>query len=90
MNRKHLALHVLFHLAQAQLDGRRVNIEDLVSALRVRRSDIRSILTSLHQQDLYDVLRGNLTLAGFAVAVRLSAAKLPELRPAKPAAVSAA
>jgi len=90
MNRKHLALHILHHVAQAQQEGRRLDLQDLVSLLKVRRTDVRSVLTTLHQQDLYNVLRGTLTLTGFAIAVRINAAQLPELRPAKLAAVSAA
>lgn len=90
MNRQHLALHVLHHLAQAQLEGKRADIQQLVSVLGVRRTDIRSILSALHKQDLYDVLRGTLTLSGFAVGVRLATTELPMLRPVKLAAVSAA
>jgi hypothetical protein len=90
MNRNDLALHLLFHLAQAHKVGRRPNLQELVSLVKVRRADVRATLTILHRQGLYDVLRYRLTLAGFAIGLAQRAAELPELRPAKQLAIKAA
>ena len=90
MNRKDLARHLLHHLAQAQKAGRRLNLQELVSTVKVRRVDVRATLTVLHQQGLYDVLRYRLTLAGFALGMAQRAAELPELRPQKQLAIKAA
>jgi len=80
----------LFHLAQAHKVGRRPNLQELVSLVKVRRVDVRATLTLLHRQGLYDVLRYRLTLAGFALGVAQREAELPELRPAKQVAIKAA
>ncbi|HQP33607.1 MAG TPA: hypothetical protein PLI95_00445 [Polyangiaceae bacterium] len=90
MNRKHLAQHLLFHLAQAQMNGDRPNLQELVDEVRVRRGDVRATLTILHQQGLYDVVRRRLTLLGFAIARRIEADQLPELRPKKLVQIKAA
>lgn len=82
MNRKHLAQHLLHHLVRAQLGGQRLNLQQLVELVHVRRGDVRATLTMLHQQGLYDVQRCRLTLLGFAVGVRIGQAQLPVLRPA--------
>jgi DNA-binding IclR family transcriptional regulator len=90
MNRKHLALHLLHHLARAQRDGRRLNLAEVIYQIKVRRCDVRTTLTALDQQGFYDVLHNRLTLAGFAIGMSLKAAELPALRPQKVAAVRAA
>jgi transcription initiation factor IIE alpha subunit len=53
---------------------------DIVAHLNVRRVDIRRTLTALHQEDLYDCVRGRLTLRGFAVAVAWRNRVLPAIR----------
>jgi hypothetical protein len=90
MNRKHLAEHLLFHLVRAQLGGHRLDLQDLVDRVKVRRGDVRATLTILHQQGLYDVLRCRLTLVGFAIAMKVDEQALPELRPVSKAQVAAA
>ncbi len=90
MNRNDLALHLLFHLAQQHKAGRRLDLQELVSLVKVRRGDVRATLTILHRQGLYDVLRCRLTLAGFAIGLGQRAEQLPELRPAKQPMVKAA
>lgn len=90
MNRKHLALHLLYHLAQAQRRGERPNLQEIIDLVHVRRGDVRATLTVLHQQGLYDVLRRRLTLLGFTMGVRLRAEELPELRPVVVAAKAVA
>jgi DNA-binding GntR family transcriptional regulator len=90
MNRKHLAQHLLFHLVRAQLGGQRLELQELVDLVKVRRGDVRATLTVLHQQGLYNVLRRSLTLVGFGLGVKLAKQQLPELRPAKVAQVVAA
>ena len=90
MNRNDLALHLLFHLGQQHKAGRRPNLQELVSLVKVRRGDVRATLTILHRQGLYDVLRCRLTLGGFAIGVAQRAEELPELRPAKQLVVKAA
>jgi hypothetical protein len=90
MNRKHLARHILHHLVRAQLGGQRLDLQELVDLVHVRRGDVRATLTLLHQQGLYDVVRRRLTLLGFAIGVKIGAESLPELRPQKkPQAVAA-
>jgi DNA-binding GntR family transcriptional regulator len=90
MNHKHLAEHLLYHLVRAQLGGHRLNLQELVDLVKVRRADVRSTLTVLHQQGLYDVMRRSLTLHGFAIAVKVDPAALPVLRPVKKAQAAAA
>jgi hypothetical protein len=85
-----LAPHVLRFLLEAQLAGRRPTMIEIAEHLAVRRTDVRRTLTALHRQDLYDCLRGRLTLGGFGVAVAWRHRVLPELRRPRLAAVRAA
>lgn len=85
-----LAPHVLRFLLEAQLEGRRTTMMDLVEHLRVRRVDVRRTLTALHRENLYDCVRGRLTLGGFAVAVAWRNKVLPEIRRPVAAGVRAA
>jgi hypothetical protein len=75
---------------RAQLGGHRLDLQDLVEMVKVRRGDVRATLTLLHQQGLYDIMRRRLTLLGFAIARKVDAQSLPELRPAKKVQVAAA
>jgi len=83
MNRKDLARHLLFHLTQGHLQGRRLNLQELVNEVKVRRADVRATLTLLHQQGLYDAVRCRLTMTGFALGIGLRREVLPVLRPKK-------
>lgn len=80
MNTRTLSMYVLRALAEAQIEGRRTNLEDLVDQLQVRRRDVRGVVTALHQQGLVDVLHMRLTLEGFTVGRALLTQELPVLR----------
>ena len=84
MNVRTLSMHVLRALAEAQIEGRRSNLETLVEQLQVRRPDVRGAVTALHKQGLVDAIHMRLTLEGFAVGRSAMARSLPDLRaPAK-------
>ena len=80
MEKKTLALYILRALARHQMDNRGVTLQVLVDEIGVRRGDVRSAVTALHEQGYLDALRLRLTMAGFAVGVGLVGAKLPPLR----------
>ncbi len=80
MNHKTVAAYVLQALARAQIEGRTMNLEDLIDEIKVRRRDIRTVMTKLHQQGFVDVLRMRLTLSGFAIGASLLDQQLPALR----------
>jgi DNA-binding IclR family transcriptional regulator len=90
MNKQALSAHVLHALAQAQVEGRRLTLETLTEALAVRRTDVRSVVTTLDRQGFVDALRMRPTLLGFALARSLPAGALPVLRPRPRLAVVAA
>jgi hypothetical protein len=90
MNAQALAAHVLHALAQAQIEGRRQDLETLVQELKVRRGDIRRTVTALHREGYVDALHMRLTLKGFAVGRALTGEALPALRRPKIAAIAAA
>ena len=90
MNSQDLALHVLHVLAQAQIEGRLVNLETLTQDLRVRRGDVRRTVTALDRAGYADALHMRLTLRGFALGRSLAADELPALRRPKLAVVAAA
>ena len=79
-----LAAHSLRALAFAQRDGRRLDLDELVTALGVRRVDVRATLSSLHREGLLDVTRMRLTLRGFATGIALAAEQLRPLRSLPP------
>jgi len=80
MNTQALSAHVLYTLAQAQMEGRGTNLEALTEALAVRRGDVRRCVSQLDREGYVDALRMRLTLPGFAIARALTAAALPLLR----------
>lgn len=90
MNTRTLSMYVLRALADAQIEGRRETLDTLVDRLEVRRRDVRSVVTSLHQQGLLDVIHMRLTLQGFAVGSALLQQELPALRRAAERGVAAA
>jgi DNA-binding IclR family transcriptional regulator len=84
MNVRTLSMHILRALAEAQIEGRRSNLETLIEQLQVRRADVRGAVTALHHQGLVDATHMRLTLQGFAVGRSCMTEALPELRaPAK-------
>lgn len=67
-----LAIHLLRHWSIAQAAGERVTLDVLVERLGedgvvVRRSDVRSVVSTLATQGYADALRMRLTLTGFAI-----------------------
>lgn len=90
MNTQALSAHVLYALAVAQMEGRRLDLDALVSDLQVRRGDIRRVLSALHREGYLDVLRMRLTMMGFALGRSYIGKPLPELRRPRLAAVAAA
>ncbi|MEP7124193.1 MAG: hypothetical protein ABJE95_24920 [Byssovorax sp.] len=90
MNVRTLSMHVLRALAQAQTEGRRSTLETLVDDVKVRRRDVRSVVSGLHQQGLVDAIHMQLTLEGFAIGRALLAKELPALRLAAERGVAAA
>lgn len=81
-----LALHVLRALAAAQREGQKLDLAALARAIRVRRPDVRRVLSALHREGYVDVLHMRPTLAGFALGAALASAELPPLRAPSPAA----
>lgn len=76
-----VASHVLRELARAQLLGRVVRLDELASAIGVRREDVRSVVTSLHAEGHVDAKRMRLTMTGLALAASMRQCKLPAVRP---------
>jgi hypothetical protein len=83
IDREALAEHVLRTLACDHLEGRRSDLDTLTAELRVRRADVRSMLSALHREGYLDVLRMKLTLEGFAIGCALMDRDIPELRSAR-------
>lgn len=90
MNTQALSAHVLHALAVAQIEGRRLDLETLTREIRVRRGDVRRVVSALHQEGYLDALRMRLTLMGFALGRSFIGAALPELRRPKLSVVAAA
>jgi hypothetical protein len=80
MNANALPAYVLQALAQAQSEGRKMSLETLTEALRVRRGDVRRAVSLLHRQGFVDALRMRLTLPGFALGRAYLGQVLPPLR----------
>lgn len=75
-----LALHVVKRMTSAHKAGELCTLERLVRELKVRRRDLRSVLTALHEEGIVDVLHMRLTLNGFAVGHSLEGTQLPSFR----------
>jgi hypothetical protein len=80
-----LALHIVRYMAIAQQKGRLTSLDGLVEALKVRRTDVRAVLSKLHAQDYLNVATMSLTLRGFFLGASLTSAKLPAIRAPRPA-----
>ena len=86
-----LAAHVLHTLADAQTRRRPMTLASLVEALRVRKVDVRDVVSRLHAQGFLEATTMRLTLTGFAIGASLKGVKLGTLRkPAKMRLVRAA
>ena len=90
MNVRTLSMHVLRALAHAQTEGERATLDTLVDQLKVRRRDVRAVVTALHKQGLVDAIHMRLTFQGFAVGRSLVAQELPAIRVAAEQRVVAA
>lgn len=86
MTPQHIAPYVLRSLAQAQMDGRCMDLETLALEIEVRRSDVRKTVSELHRQGLVDALRLRLSLRGFAMGVAMLKKDLGPIR--RPAATT--
>jgi len=75
-----VAAHVIRHLAVHSSRGRAVRLDDLASAINVRRTDVRDVVTRLHEEGHVDAKRMRLTMTGLAVAAALEGCKLREVR----------
>ena len=80
---KAVAARVLRHLAREQARGRLVNLDELVSAIGVRRGDVRRVVGSLHAEGHVDAERMKLTLTGLVLATSMRDLPLREPRAAK-------
>lgn len=77
-----LAIHVLCEMTTRQRRGERAQLDDLASAVGVRRADVRGVVSLLHRQGYVDAVRMRVTLAGFAIGLSLGERELgPVLRP---------
>ncbi len=84
MTPQHIAPYVLRALAQAQTEGRCMDLENLSREIEVRKADVRKTVTALHQQGLVDALRMRLSLQGFVMGRAMMKANLgPIQRPAR-------
>lgn len=79
---KALAAHVLRALGRAQLRGATLSLAEVARALRVRKPEVRAMVTQLDREGFVDARRMRLTLAGLALAASLAGKRLPALRPA--------
>ncbi len=83
MTPQDIAPYILRALAEAQTEGRAMDLETLSLTIKVRRGDVRKTVSALHQEGLVDALRLRLSLAGFAVGSALLAKELPPIRRTK-------
>ena len=92
LDRNALAAHVLVALARAARAGRTLTVVDLAETVKVRRGDVREIVSQLHAEGHVDALRMRLTLSGLALARAFAKSTLKSARkpPVVPAAIVAA
>jgi Mn-dependent DtxR family transcriptional regulator len=74
------AAHVILFLAGEQARGRTVRMDEIAERIGVRRADVRTIVSRLHEEGHVDALRLRLTMSGLAIAASLRGCKLRELR----------
>ena len=77
-------------VAKAAARGRSTDLEDLSTAIGVRKVDCHAALTTLHRQGYVDVLRMRPTLEGFALGASLRNATLEPVRGSASTATRAA
>lgn len=85
-----LAAHVIKAMFAAQKQGERIDLDGLTALLQVRRGDVRTILSRLHEQHLLDLTTMRLTLQGFAIGSSLEDKALRPIRSASARRIAAA
>ena len=80
-----VALRLLGEIVEAARDERATHLEELCTAIGVRKPDCRRALTVLHRQGFVDVLRMRPTLSGFALGSAVRAGEMKALRGLAPA-----
>ncbi|WP_437728807.1 hypothetical protein [Sorangium sp. So ce861] len=90
MTDKDLVPHLLRTLLALQSEGKTVTLETLTTALAVRRTDVRRVITALHREGYLDAVRMRLTFRGLALGAAFAAAPLRPLRRPSVRAVKAA
>ena len=75
-----LALHVIKAMTTSHKNAHLVTLDGLTKRLRIRRADIRSVLSALHEEGMLDIATMQLTLEGFAIGCSLNRTDLKPLR----------
>ncbi len=75
-----LAIHVMRELTRAQGEGEVLSLEELANKLEVRKADVRTVVSALHQAGFVDALRLRVTMMGLAIGATTSAATLRAAR----------
>jgi len=79
MTPERIAPYILRALAEAQIEGRMMDLEALSRAIEVRRPDVRRAVSALHQEGLVDALRLRLSMQGFAIGSALLEGEMRKL-----------
>ncbi len=80
LDRKAVAAHVLVALSVAAEEGRSVTVADVAETIKVRRGDVREVVSQLHAEGHVDALRMRLSMTGFVLARNLAKANLKKAR----------
>jgi hypothetical protein len=80
MTPQHIAPYVLRALANAQMEGRCMDLETLALEIEVRRVDVRKTVSALHREGLLDALRLRLSMKGFALGTAMLRKDLGPIR----------
>ena len=80
-----LAAHVLRMVALDRARGRTSTLDDLSRRIGVRREDVRAVLSKLHREGCFDVVRMKVTMNGFVAACAMSGTRLQAIRRVAPA-----
>jgi DNA-binding IscR family transcriptional regulator len=89
LDRKAIAAHVLRYLASEQARGRLVRLDEIACEVRVRRKDVREIISSLHAEGHVDAKRMKLTMTGLVLAASMRGSTLRAVRNVPKATVHA-
>ena len=80
LDRKAVAAHVLVALSVAAEEGRSVTVADVAETIKVRRGDVREVVSQLHAEGHVDALRMRLSMTGLALARNLAKSTLKKAR----------